>query len=244
MKSAPIFSVELLFIDNFWFDKKTPSRMSRKRSPNFSQIEIEILLDEVEKNRAILFSKFSNVSTSSSKKRAWEAICEKINKANNIDHCRTVEEVKKKWSSYMSETKKKALQNRRETGKTGGGPPPQGLNPTLEKIVRIIGCTPISGIEGGIDTCEVTEKNDILSVETACSSDSTCASIAPQCDLPVSRDVSVESGPSKKRKKEKDSEDFYENKLLSIEEEKLSIMRQIDAGDRKGTFGVRQRLTI
>ncbi|XP_061170752.1 myb-related transcription factor, partner of profilin-like [Saccostrea echinata] len=160
MKSAPIFSVELLFIENFWFDKKTPSRISRKRSPNFSQIEMEILLDEVEKNRAILFSKFSKVFTNSSKKRAWEAICEKINKANNIDHCRTVVEVKK-WSSYMSEMKKKAAQNRRETGKTGGGPPPQGLNPTQEKIVGIIGCTPISGIEGGIDTCEVTGKKTV-----------------------------------------------------------------------------------
>ena len=35
--------------------------MSRKRNPNFTDAELQILLDEVERNKSILFSKLSNV---------------------------------------------------------------------------------------------------------------------------------------------------------------------------------------
>lgn len=61
-----------------------------------------------------IFFQFSDVSTYASKKGGWKWICEEINEANNIDHNRAVGEVKKKWPSYMSETKKKAAQNQRE----------------------------------------------------------------------------------------------------------------------------------
>jgi hypothetical protein len=128
--------------------------MSRKRNPNFSESEIQILVDEVEKSRQVLFSKFSNTSTNSSKKRAWLAICEKINSVHNFGYKRTPEEIKKKWSSYMSDAKRKASYRRREAEKTGGGPPPPELSAMEEKVVGIMGSTSIAGIEGGIDTCD------------------------------------------------------------------------------------------
>lgn len=48
--------------------------MSRKRNPNFTDAELQILLDEVERNKSILFSKLSNVATFSSKIKVWENI--------------------------------------------------------------------------------------------------------------------------------------------------------------------------
>ncbi|CAC5422327.1 unnamed protein product [Mytilus coruscus] len=129
--------------------------MSRKRSPNFTESELQILLDAVEKNKSVLFSKLSNVITNSDKKKIWEKICSTINTTNHTDHTRTVEEIRKKWTTYMSSVMKAASNNRREARKTGGGPPPEELTPLQDKVVGIIGETPIEGIEGGTDTGSV-----------------------------------------------------------------------------------------
>ena len=69
--------------------------MRRKRNPNFTDAELQILLDEVERNKSILFSKLSNVATFSSKIKVWGNICRKVNAANT-DHKRSVEELRKK----------------------------------------------------------------------------------------------------------------------------------------------------
>jgi hypothetical protein len=50
-----------------------------------------------------------------------------VNSCNSTGHNRYVEEIRKKWTTYMSETKKKAAIQRREITKTGGGPPPGDL---------------------------------------------------------------------------------------------------------------------
>ena len=112
--------------------------MSRKRNPNFTDAELQILLDEVERNKSILFSKLSNVATFSSKTKVWENICRKVNAANT-DHKRSVEELRKKWSTCTSNAKKQAALVRRESRKTGGGLPPEKLTPLQDKVVGIIG---------------------------------------------------------------------------------------------------------
>ena len=73
--------------------------------------------------------------------------------ARNSSYKRTTDEIRKKWSTYTSSTKKQAAMVRREARKTGGGPPPDSLTPLQDKVVGIIGDTPIEGILGGIDTC-------------------------------------------------------------------------------------------
>lgn len=127
--------------------------MSKKRSPNFTSQEIQILTDEVEKNKSLLFSRLTNTATNSAKKRGWEAVCSKMNAVNDTDHLRTVEEIRKKWTCYVSSTKKKLAENKRESRRTGGGPPPNAVSSVEEKVAGIIGKTPINGIKGGIDTC-------------------------------------------------------------------------------------------
>jgi hypothetical protein len=53
--------------------------------------------------------------------------------------------------------KKQAALFRRESWKTGGGPLPEKLTPLQDKVVGIIGNTPVDGIEGGIDSCMTDE---------------------------------------------------------------------------------------
>jgi ABC-type uncharacterized transport system permease subunit len=48
--------------------------MSRKRNPNFKDAELQILLDEVERNKSILFSKLSNVAMFSSNTKIYVMI--------------------------------------------------------------------------------------------------------------------------------------------------------------------------
>ena len=119
--------------------------MSKKRNPN---------LTKWKKNRDLLFNKLSNVVTNAAKKRAWESICEKINACNSSMHSRTVDEIRKKWSSYSSDTKKKASRQRRESMKTGGGSPSPELDAMQDRVVGIIGNLPIDGLPGGHDTAE------------------------------------------------------------------------------------------
>ncbi|XP_062595306.1 myb/SANT-like DNA-binding domain-containing protein 4 [Saccostrea cucullata] len=137
--------------------------MSKKRNPNFSSAEIQVLLDEVERNKEVIFCKLSNIVTNAAKKRAWESICEKINSCNSSSHTRTVEEIRKKWSSYTSDAKKKASQQRRESAKTGGGPPPIELDALQDRVVGIIENLPIDGIPGGHDTARSNEGNILSS---------------------------------------------------------------------------------
>ncbi len=55
------------------------STFVKKKQTNFSNEEIEILLSEVERRRAILFSKFSTTVTNQLKIRNWTEIKGKIN---------------------------------------------------------------------------------------------------------------------------------------------------------------------
>ncbi|CAG2195162.1 unnamed protein product [Mytilus edulis] len=127
------------------------------------------MLAEVEKYKGILFSKLSNVATNNIKKKTWDGICTKMN-SSNTHHQRTVEEIRKKWTTYMSNAKKKVSHNRREARKTGGGPPPEEMSSMEDQVVGIIGDTPIDGIDGGIDTASFTETSMDLSMPSCSSS--------------------------------------------------------------------------
>lgn len=44
--------------------------MSKKRSPNFTSKEIQILIDDMEINKSLLYNRLSNTITNIAKKRA------------------------------------------------------------------------------------------------------------------------------------------------------------------------------
>nr|XP_023660037.1 myb-related transcription factor, partner of profilin-like isoform X2 [Paramormyrops kingsleyae] len=135
-----------------------------ERKPRFTAAELSVLVDEVERNRAILFSRLKNVTINADKKRAWEDITDKINSVGHGWRCTAVD-VRGKWRDYASVTKRKAAGLRREQERTGGGStslPP--LIPGEERVLAILGPEALEGVPGGIDVCGLrTSQTSMLS---------------------------------------------------------------------------------
>ncbi|XP_071131749.1 myb/SANT-like DNA-binding domain-containing protein 4 [Mytilus edulis] len=200
--------------------------MSKRRNPNFTDAELQTLLDEIEKDKTLLFSKLSNVATNGAKKRAWDTICSKVN-ATNTDHKRTVDEIRKKWSTNTSIAKKQASRIRRESRKTGGGPPPEELTPLQDKVVAIIGNTPIDGIDGGIDTCPGMEFDGVPAEEPTQTrdSDSSNENETGKYSEPTPEDCKLVEIEGERLKVEKERL-HVEKQRLHIEQLRLEIDQQ------------------
>ncbi|XP_071125303.1 uncharacterized protein [Mytilus edulis] len=102
--------------------------------------------------------------------------------SSNTHHQRTVKEIRKKWTTYMSNAKKKVSHNRREARKTGGGPPPEDIFSMEDQVVGIIGDTPIDGI----DTASFTETSIDLSMPSCSSSRRSSYSSADESERSIS----------------------------------------------------------
>ncbi|CAC5408905.1 unnamed protein product [Mytilus coruscus] len=119
--------------------------------------------------------------TNNIKKKTWDGICTKIN-SSNTHHQKTVEEIWKKWTTYISNAKNKVAHNRREAGKTGGGPPPEDISSMEDQVEGTIGDTPIDGIDGGTDTGAFTETSMHWSMLSCSSSRRSFFSSADEAD--------------------------------------------------------------
>ena len=71
--------------------------------------------------------------------KVWDTICAKINTTNQTDYRRTIGEIRKKWTPYISNTKKEVHLNHREVHKTSSGPPSEEITSLQDKVVVIIG---------------------------------------------------------------------------------------------------------
>ncbi|XP_071153566.1 myb/SANT-like DNA-binding domain-containing protein 4 [Mytilus edulis] len=173
-----------------------------------------------------------------------------MNAVNDTDHLRTVEEIRKKWTCYVSSTKKLA-ENKRESRRTGGGPPPNAVSSVEEKVAGIIGKTPINGIKGGIDTCVAAsfeeedscasvsspEKSKRLSSSSfsilqafpliSSDDDDAVEDVIVTQDMPSSSKVAKLDIPTKKVQKENETLHLIEieNERLKVERERLQIER-------------------
>ncbi len=146
-----------------------------KRQPNFSGEEIEMLIKGVERRASILFSSFSSFVTAASKEKSWTEVAAEVTAVSGVS--RNVADVKKKWSALKTSAKASASANRRESGKTGGGP--RGAPDVTEQEVRIAGIVgeeAFNGIVGGFDTadCPVTGKVNFTAESTEGLSDMKC----------------------------------------------------------------------
>jgi len=89
--------------------------MDKKRQPNFSSSELEMLTLGVEKRAKLLFGTLDGAM----KKRGWQDVTSEVNAVGGFG--RSTAEVKKKWVCTKSETKGKLVAAKREREKTGGG---------------------------------------------------------------------------------------------------------------------------
>lgn len=93
------------------------SEEKKTRKPNWSEEEKIILLEEYNKRKQILKSKFDPQITAHKKQRMWEEIAAKINSRSMIK--RSIQEVQKKYDNLSVMAKKEITIHRRESNKTG-----------------------------------------------------------------------------------------------------------------------------
>ena len=138
----------------------------RKRSANFSNREIETLVDEVVKAREILTSKHNDAATNQRKDRAWDKIRTAVNAVGSVE-IRSVGDLRIKWRKLHSSVKNKGAKLNNEARRTGGGSAPAELTAVELKILSFIPEELIVGIPGAIDSSENRPPNNSSPVLSA-----------------------------------------------------------------------------
>ena len=130
-----------------------------KRQVNYTQDEIDLLINEVQKRKGILFSSFTNSITNDMMEKEWKIIAQKISAVGSV--VRTGKQVRHKWGDLSSRTKGKSISHAKAMRQTGGGinPVPE-LSETENKLLAVIGTTAVHGVSGGMDTdCVLTQED-------------------------------------------------------------------------------------
>ena len=123
----------------------------KKKSSNFVKAEIDVLVDEVECRRDVLFGKLSMSLTSDMKREGWGKVAEKVSEVSGGE-VRSAKAVKKKWSDMASSLKRKEAARRREINMTGGGElVGEELSGVEQRVVGMLAVEAIDGVEGGVD---------------------------------------------------------------------------------------------
>ncbi|XP_078341764.1 uncharacterized protein LOC111118756 isoform X5 [Crassostrea virginica] len=194
-------------------------RPKKERKRNFTAREVEILVEEVEKNKAVLFAPHKDVNTNNKKNQCWNEIRCLINSIGIQE--RTSAEIVKKWRDISSQAKKKEAQFRRE------------------QIVAIIGKTAVEGIEGGLDTDDTNVEEVWLSGSPSMTSKSEQAAVpvhvqssSPCPALPVTPSSTARQSPNTSNskqlqatktrntlKRKRTAEDVYELQCQVLEQE-------------------------
>lgn len=127
-------------------DKGVVEPEAKKRKMNWSGSEMEVLLQEVEKYKSVLFCSVVRGTKGPQKPKYWALITNAVNVVSA--GIRMQADVKKKWFDMKSMAKQHISQYRRETLVTGGGQGPSqlGITEMDERIAAIIGETALSGV--------------------------------------------------------------------------------------------------
>jgi len=125
--------------------------MEKKRQPNFTNEEVEVLTQGVEKRAKLLFGPLSGVNTGAMKQRGWEGVASEVNAVGGFG--RSVAELKKKWVCVKSQTKGKVAAVKREQQKTGGGVSDAGEVSEMDmRILGVMGEVCVTGMSSGFDS--------------------------------------------------------------------------------------------
>ena len=107
-------------------------RKAKKR--NFTQCEVEVLVGEVEKRKAVLFGGYSAGVANAKKAQEWQHVADNVNAVTSEG--RSVAEVKKKWCDIKVDAKKHLASHRQSTCATDGGTGQPELTLLDEKLAR------------------------------------------------------------------------------------------------------------
>jgi len=193
----------------------------KQKNANFTKPEIDVLVDEVECRRDVLFGKLSRSLTSDMKRVAWNEVTAKVNAVSG-GVARTDKSVKKKWIDMTSLAKKKEAARRSEMKATGGGESIISVvSDTEMKVVGLLCSESIEGVSGGIDVGimgSVVNEDDPITA--SCSYDSAAT--------PVSEVVPKMAAASKRRGETAGFEELtrLEKRRLEVEEERLAVEKK------------------
>ena len=98
----------------------------RKRKPNFSVDEINVIVCIVEENNDVIRCRFTNTITIATKEDVWKRITERVNAVGVCE--RSKDEVREKWRGLQTNAKTTHVKRKTEERRTGGGPPPPKIS--------------------------------------------------------------------------------------------------------------------
>ncbi|XP_016426352.1 nuclear apoptosis-inducing factor 1-like isoform X2 [Sinocyclocheilus rhinocerous] len=111
---------------------------AKKRKTNFSEREVEIIVEEMEKQKHILVNHFNAGVTHIAKNSAWVEILKRVNAVSTCQ--RELAEVKKKWSDLKTEVRRKVAQARAAMEGTGDcSSVPVILSSMQQRICNLLG---------------------------------------------------------------------------------------------------------
>ncbi|KAF3849424.1 hypothetical protein F7725_015921 [Dissostichus mawsoni] len=129
---------------------------AKKRKMNFSEREVEIIVEEIEKQKHTLVNHFNAGVTHMAKNNAWGDILKKVNAVTTCP--RELPEVKKKWSDMKTEVRRKVAQARAAIEGTSADctPVPVILTAMQQRICNLLGEATIISLPAGDSDAEIT----------------------------------------------------------------------------------------
>ncbi|XP_059914131.1 uncharacterized protein LOC132462568 [Gadus macrocephalus] len=123
---------------------------ARKRAALFKAEELNVLFEEVEANKGLLFDRFKGAQTNKQKVKKWGEIAKRMTAVAGIT--RSSVDVRKKWQDFASITKKKASEFQHQSNLTGVGlHRVQALNDDEKRAMAIIGYPVSQSLTAGVD---------------------------------------------------------------------------------------------
>ena len=116
----------------------------KTKKRNFTECEVEVLVNEVEQPRNVLFGAHSTGVTNCKKACAWQHVADAVNVVAS-QGC-TMAEIKKKWSDIKVDAKKRIAAHRQSIRAMGRGEGEPDLTPMDQKLAGIIGEPLLSGV--------------------------------------------------------------------------------------------------
>lgn len=129
---------------------------AKKRKMNFSEREVEIIVEEIEKQKHTLVNHFNAGVTHMAKNNAWVDILRKVNAVTTCP--RELPEVKKKWSDMKTEVRRKVAQARAAIEGTSAdcATVPVILSAMQQRICNLLGEATIISLPAGDSDAELT----------------------------------------------------------------------------------------
>ncbi|XP_042221778.1 nuclear apoptosis-inducing factor 1-like isoform X1 [Homarus americanus] len=127
---------------------------AKKRRPNFSEAEVYALVTEVAKRKEMILGKLDSTRcTLQLKNHAWGEVLNAVNAVGRVT--RNVTEIRRKFSDLRVSVKKKAAQDKKYAGGTGGGPQIEITYTAIEEaILQLLDPASMHGIPGDVESEE------------------------------------------------------------------------------------------